>query len=229
MNPPETGNLAPLGRLKSKDKDDHKFLLPPRKRGEELPTRRMWYSKGVLDQGNTPECVGHAARKYLDAGPVINKGGPDQHLLYQLAQMNDEWPGEGYEGTSVRGVMKAMRQLGFCGYYQWAFDVETVVKHVLMTGPMVMGTDWHVDMFTPDRHNYVEPIGEVAGGHSWLIIGVDRYRRHPTTGAIGAARCLNSWGDNWADKGRFWITLADLDKLIRADGEAALGTENKIK
>lgn len=220
--------LAPLGRLVSKDENDKKFLLARPKRGETMPARRMWnLTGGILDQGNTPQCVGHAGRHYLNAGPVVNRGGPAARGLYDMAQLNDEWEGEDYEGTSVRGLFKGLKKLGFVNEYRWAFDVETVMKHVLTTGPMVMGTDWYLEMFTPDRHGYVYPEGENAGGHSWLIIGVDRYRKAPD-GAMGAARCVNSWGLNWGERGRFWLTLRALDKLIRADGEACVAPELKL-
>jgi hypothetical protein len=222
--------LAPLGRLVSKDERDKKFLLTRPKRGETLPDRRVWNisTSAILDQGNTPQCVGHAGRHYLSAGPVVNKGGPTARGLYDMAQINDEWPGQNYEGTSVRGLFKAFKQINAVNEYRWAYDVETVMKHVLTTGPMVMGTDWHMDMFTPDRWGYVHVAGDNAGGHSWLIIGVDRYRKCPLTGDIGAARCVNSWGTSWGQSGRFWLTLRDLDKLIQADGEACVAPELKL-
>jgi hypothetical protein len=205
--------LAPLGRLVSKDERDKKFLLAKPKRGEALPARRVW---NISTKDN------------LNAGPVVNKGGPTARGLYDLAQLNDEWPGQNYDGTSVRGLFKAFKQINAVNEYLWAYDVETVMKHVLTTGPMVMGTDWYMDMFTPDRWGYVHAQGDNAGGHSWLIIGVDRYRKSPLTGDIGAARCVNSWGTNWGEKGRFWLTLRDLDKLIQANGEACVAPELKL-
>ncbi len=220
--------LAPLGRLVSKDERDKKFLLAKPKRTETLPDRRVWNISGILDQGNTPQCVGHAGRHYLNAGPIVNKGGPSARGLYDMAQQNDEWPGTNYEGTSVRGLFKAFKQLGIVKEYRWAYDVETVMKHVLTTGPMVMGTNWYMDMFTPDRWGYVTPQGENAGGHAWLIIGVDRYRKKGMTGEMGAARCVNSWGTNWGEKGRFWLSLRDLGRLIEEDGEACVAPELKL-
>lgn len=222
-------NLAPLGRRVSKDENDKKFLLPKKaKRGVAVPRRRMWYLREGYDQANTSECVGHAVRHYLDAGPVRNLGGPDQHQLYHMAQDYDEWPGNDYEGTSVRGAFRALNKLGFVKEYRWAFDLETVVNYVLTSGPMVLGTNWYYDMFTPDRHGYLDLMNGIAGGHGYLLLGVDRDRVKPGTKFKGAGRVFNSWGENWADKGRAWLTFEDLERLIHEDGEAAVAPELKL-
>jgi hypothetical protein len=69
--------LTGLGRRHALDSRDAQYRLEP-KRATGIE-KRMWYKPPVLDQGATSECVGHAVRSYLDAGPVTNKGkGPDQ-------------------------------------------------------------------------------------------------------------------------------------------------------
>jgi hypothetical protein len=73
------------------------------------------------------------------------------------------------------------------------------MKHVLTTGPMVMGTNWYMDMFTPDRWGYVTPGGDNAGGHSWLIIGVDRYRKSVSL-AIWALLAVSTRGARTGDR-----------------------------
>lgn len=35
-------------------------------------------------------------------------------MLYELARRYDEWPGEGYEGSSARGAMKGWVRHGVC-------------------------------------------------------------------------------------------------------------------
>lgn len=189
-------------------------------------TARTWYSPGVMDQGATSECVGYSGVKYLTTAPVYNKP-LDPHELYKECQRTDEWPGEDYDGTSVRGLFKALKRRGLVSGYKWAFEYELVVNHILTAGPVVMGTVWPMEMFTPDRHGYIEPKGEDAGGHAWLIIGANRNRRNPD-GTRGAVRMINSWGDGWAQNGRAWITFNNLDWLIKEDGEACVATEVKM-
>ncbi len=228
---PSTNNTQPaLGRRHAPDERDRKHLLPRPRRGElaELPRRKMWSSPGVLDQGDTSQCVAYSSTKWLTGGPICNKlPFPRIEDFYHECQRNDEWQGENYDGTSVRAAFKVLKQKGVVSRYAWAFDCETAVNHVLGVGPMVFGTDWHRDMFTPDRWGYIEPNGPIEGGHAYCIVGADRDRVHPLTGAKGAFRIVNSWGAGWAQKGRCWLSFADADKLIKADGEACTAFEVK--
>jgi C1A family cysteine protease len=207
-----------LGRRYAPDpRDKHYLISPPQ--GAAI-TRRMWHPSPVLDQGGTSECVGHAARSYLDAGPIVNRRiGPDEHWIYRAAQKVDEWPGEDYDGTSVRAAFKVLKSLELVSAYRWAATVEDVVNHVLTTGPVVMGTLWTMDMFTPDRHGFIVPTGEDVGGHAWLIIGADRNK---------GFRMVNSWGRGWGDNGRAWVRFGDLERLLHEDGEAAVAVEIKV-
>jgi hypothetical protein len=219
-----------LGRLHAPDERDRNYLIPKRQvvRAAAGVTRRLWNIRAVLDQGNTPQCVGHAARHYLTCGPVVNKGGPDAHELYFGAQDNDEWPGRDYEGTSVRGAFKFMQKLGLVERYEWSWDAETTVAYILAHGPVQIGSNWYEQMFTPTREGYVTPGGQNAGGHAYLLIGADRERKNPD-GTTGAVRLLNSWGRGWSDAGRAWLSFNHLDRLIKEDGEACVSVEKKLK
>jgi hypothetical protein len=210
--------LAPLGRLVSKDGRDKRFLLQ-RKSAVGIESRH-WYMPSALDQGNTSSCVGHAWAHWLMAGPTTNKLPFTAFEIYHRAQKVDEWPGESYDGTSVRGGAKVLQTEGRVSSYSWAFDAETVVNHVLTTGPMVLGTSWYRSMFTPhDKTGVMEISGPNDGGHAYLIAGVSR--------KTGLARILNSWGLGWAQKGRAWLRLSDLERLILEDGEACVAVEVK--
>jgi hypothetical protein len=148
--------------------------------------------------------------------------------LYRECQLVDEWPGEDYDGTSVRALFKVLQRVGIVSEYRWAFECEAVIDHVLMHGPVVMGTSWHNDMFDPDRWGYIQPTGEIMGGHAWLIIGAARDRKNPD-GSKGAVRMVNSWGPNWGrQQGRAWITFEHLDHLIKDYGEACTATELRL-
>lgn len=220
-------SLIGLGRRPSKDARDQDFLIPKRAAAAKQITARTWYSKGVLDQGNSSRCVAYSGAKYLTTAPVMNRP-LDPVELYRDCQRNDEWRGEDYEGTSVRALFKVFKARGLVSGYQWAFDVETIVNHVLTTGPVVVGTLWDADLSNPDKFGYIAPgpdIEHEQAGHAWLIIGANRKRRNPD-GTIGAARMIQSWGDSWGPHhGRAWITFENLDKLIQFDGEACVATE----
>lgn len=212
-----------LGRRVAPDSRDRAFLLS-RPSAAVLPVSRYWWSPGAEDQGSTSECVAYAGIKYLMSGPLTNDAPMPHTRLYQECQKIDEWPGEDYDGTSVRALFKVLQRVGLVKEYRWAFDQETVVAQVLGRSPVVMGTTWTEGMFWPDKDGYIRPIGRYAGGHAWTIVGANRNRRNPD-GSMGAVRMVNSWGRDWGEGGRAWITFHDLDWLIKDWGEACCATE----
>jgi hypothetical protein len=225
-----TESMIGLGRRVSKDDRDYKFKLPRREVEAKEHTNRYWSTPHLpLDQGNTPQCVAYSGMAYLLSGPIFNQMPMSARSLYRECQMNDEWDGEDYEGTSVRALFKVLKNINLIGEYRWAFDVGTVVNHVLTQGPVVMGTNWYMDMFMPTVDgDYLEATGGNVGGHAWLIIGANKLKHNPD-GSIGALRMLNSWGPNWGEHGRAWLTFKTLAKLIDEDGEAGVATEIKVR
>lgn len=217
--------FAGLGRLSSKDERDHKYLL--KKKASALNrTNRYWTAKPALDQLDTSECVGYSGYQWLTSFPVKNVPPFNPTYLYHQAQRNDEWPGEDYEGSSVRGLFKALKSIGYVNEYRWAFDVETVVSHLLTVGPVVIGTVWTTGMFMADRDGFIDDIGgDVVGGHAYVLIGANRKKL--SRNGTGAVRILNSWGTSWEDSGRAWLSFTALKWLLDQDGEACAATEIK--
>jgi hypothetical protein len=136
--------------------------------------------------------------------------------IYHEAQKRDEWPGEDYDGSSVRAGAKYMKEQGRLAEYVWAASADEVARWLLTSGPVVLGTDWYADMFTPTE-GQVHIGGEVVGGHAYLAIGFNS--------KLQAFRCINSWGRGWGENGRFWLDTADLAYLLASNGEACAGVE----
>jgi len=222
-----TSELAGLGRLSQPDPRNRNFALPK----EFVPPavrRKFWWGAEVLDQLDTPQCVGFAGYGWLLGGPTTNEPEFTPEDLYRWAQERDQWAGTDYDGTSTLGLMKALKDKGYITEYRWAFDAETLVAWLLTNGPVLVGTNWFMDMFTPNIHNgFIEPTGDVVGGHEWRIVGADRDKVCPD-GSQGAVRMVNSWGTGWGDKGRAWVSLDDLDLLIKGDGEAVTAIEIRL-
>lgn len=213
------------GRSPSLDDRDQQHLI------KQVPipravTEKYWTPGPVLDQGPTPQCVGYAGTQFLYTGPVRNKGNLlAPSALYLEAQKNDEWDGEDYEGTSVRGLFKALQQAGYVTAYEWAFQLEPAVAYVLTTGPLVLGTNWYAGMDEPDRYGFLSASGELMGGHCYLAIGVNRKKACPDK-SKGAFRIVNSWGKDWGQVGRAWLSFKDAGRLIADEwGEACTATE----
>jgi hypothetical protein len=71
-----------------------------------------------------------------------------------------------------------------------------------------VGTWWYWDLFQPDSRGKITPGGGRAGGHQYVIRGYDVDRDW----VLG--RC---WWGSFRD---FWMSRADLDGLLRDDGDA---------
>jgi|SRR5215217_2431909 len=221
-----TESLSGLGRRYEWDKRNLDYKLPRRAVARDL-RRRMWWAGQVLDQGATPQCVGYAGWGWLAAGPITNPPKFTPTELYHWAQERDEWPGKDYEGSSSLGLMRALKDKGYISEYRWALDVQTMIAWVLTTGPVVVGTNWYLDMFTPDRRGYIRPTGENVGGHEWGIVGADK-DRVDMQGDKGAFRMVNTWGRGWAEKGRAWVSFKSMEFLLGEEGDCTTATEIKL-
>lgn len=187
-----------------------------------LPEYKYWYSPNVLDQNGYPYCVGFSAKTMLLNGPVQRKGThPTPIEIYDWAQRNDEWPGEGeaYDGTSVRAGMKACVHFTDVTEYRWAFTVDDAIRWLLTSGPLVVGTDWYEGQSRPDELGWITPTGALEGGHAYGIVGASRTERK--------VRVLNNWGLSYGDRGRAWMSFDALEYLIGQNGEAACAVERR--
>lgn len=205
-----------LGRRYAPDERDRDYAIKPCHLCE-TPVSRYWHSPGALDQGDTPECIGYAGYQYLVAGPVCNRPPFSPTQLYKIAQRNDEWEGDNYEGTSVRGLFKSLRSLGYVFGYRWAWDVDVMMAHVLTVGPVVVGSSWYEAMLYPSQDGVIEPFGEELGGHAYIVVGGNRRTR--------MCRIVNSWGMEWGQCGRAWISFEHMQKLLDNFGEACAAFE----
>lgn len=196
-----------LGRVHVPDERDKKFPMSaaiPMSAGDR--TYRYWWANGWWgNQGAKPHCVAYSWMHWLEDGPTTHSKtrtagtGPlfDTTKLYKEAQKIDQWPGENYDGTSVRAGAQMLRSWGVIQSFRWAWDAATVVRALLTTGPVVVGTWWHVDMFQPklDKETgkiLITPSGGKAGGHAYMLNGVNTEK--------GLVRIKNSWGRCFDDQ-----------------------------
>jgi len=218
-----------LGRFSKPDVRDKQFLissmLPKKLPGIDY---KYWWTNGWWgNQGYKPQCVAYSWAHWLAAGPITQKssrkGGVapyDTAYLYNEAQKIDRWPGEDYDGTSVRAGVKVLQSAGYIKGYNWSWDIDTTVNALLTLGPVVVGTWWLRDMFYPNEKGIIKATGNKLGGHAYLLDGVNVKKK--------LIRIKNSWGRDWGKKGFAYISFDDMDKLIKDYGEVCMANEINV-
>lgn len=196
---------------------------------------RHYFSGAILDQGETGTCVAHGWTSKIHAAPLMQKMNLTPFDFYRRIVTIDEWTDNDFEanasdnllqsGTSVRAGAKMLVQLGYAKQYLWAESAEDVRAWILAGfGGVVFGTWWKSNMMQTDTEGFVGYTGNNVGGHAYYGNGWND--RVPHNGQkVPAVRCQQSWGGAWGQRGRFWMTMEDLDLAIREGGEACALTE----
>lgn len=179
------------------------------------PRSYTWRCSTFLDQGSEGACVGFSWSHELAARPhewpVTNRFAQQ---LYEQARRLDEWEGEDYDGTSVLAGAKAAKAGGFIGAYRWAFSIDDLILAVGYQGPAILGINWYEGMLDTDSSGWVQPEGEVVGGHAILCRGVSLNQGYFTL--------RNSWGSSWGLGGDCRIGISALAKVLADQGEACI-------
>lgn len=205
---------------KSSKFDPHDYPLTayiPIQLGD-LSGEKEWpFNQPSLNQGTKPWCVGYGIADFGINAPIEDVyTNTDGDNFYHLCKLKD---GDGEEGSTVRTAAKVLRDIGRIQAYAFATSVNEVVYWLLNKGSMMAGTQWTVDMFTPDKNNIIHPTGEVAGGHCYLLNA--KYKTN-----LIRVRC--AWTDDWGIRGEALISIDDFAKLFRAGGEVLAAVEEPL-
>ncbi|MFZ6741951.1 C1 family peptidase [Undibacterium sp. JH2W] len=81
----------------------------------------------VLDQGSDGACTGFGLAAVINylfwrRDDINTESSP--RMIYHLAQLYDEWPGEDYLGSSCRGALKGWHKHGVCSRKLWPYTVD---------------------------------------------------------------------------------------------------------
>ncbi len=230
-----------LGRHVWHDERSRRFPAPMRS----APLRSVRHHRHVpvFDQGDLGSCTGNAAIGCLATGlfyATINAGDAawlrtlDQEAaraVYSAATRVDpfdgEWPPEDTGSTGL-AVAKVLKDAGAISGYRHAFRAYDALT-ALMATPLIVGTNWWSEMYSPDEMGVARVAGQTVGGHEYLL---DEYvapaESHARFGRDGSAMVgfTNSWGSSWGLAGRFYLTVADFQRLLAAQGDATVFVPN---
>jgi hypothetical protein len=225
------GRPKGTGRLFALDTRDGDYLarmVVPE--GYQRRKRRTWPAPGVSDQGPEGSCTGWGTAAVFWAKPrqrrYVSLNGKrtklDPVAIYHGARQHDEWEGDQYEGSSVRGACEFVKHAGLISEYRWSFTVEDLLTAIDLWGPAVIGIDWPPGMRNPKAvttlrgrtrtvARFTGPAGDM--GHCLAVVGYDE--------PAGYSDLKNSHGAHYGDNGRVLLPLEDLEAALRAAGEAA--------
>jgi len=186
----------------------------------------------IRDQGPDGACTGFATVAAIEALMYHNRGivvDLSEEMAYNYAKEYDEWPGNSYEGSSLRGCLKGVYKHGVCGESMWPYNPMKISKpninfmkdafryrikayKSLSFGPLGNKIDPYeiaralkrspviIAMLLPSTFNTVDKTGIVAAS--------------APQGEMGHAMCItgynpetelfqirNSWGESWGSKG----------------------------
>jgi GH24 family phage-related lysozyme (muramidase) len=185
----------------------------------------------ILDQGREGACTGYglaACINFLYWRRWVAAGRPEDRrparvspkMLYELARLYDEWPGEDYEGSSCRGAMKGWHKHGACAEALWPKEGRPDPRWAEDAAERPLGAYYRIDRSQiGDLQAAIHEVGavyvsakvhagwrlgparelpripwsgqRVEGGHAFALVGYER------RGFI----VQNSWGEGWGYHG----------------------------
>lgn len=188
-----------------------------------LAREKRWdYPLETLNQEQTFHCVGFSMANFGINSPTNMKYTNEiGHSFYYLCKEEDGEP-KAENGSSIRSAAKVLRKVRRINGYAFASTMSVIRWWLLNKGPMITGTIWTQNMFTPDSNGIILPIGDIVGGHAYLLDEVKYINSKEYLGFH------NSWGEGWGIKGRGYISFEDFEKILRQFGEVMTAVELPI-
>jgi hypothetical protein len=186
----------------------------------------------VLDQGSEGSCTGHglaAVINYLKAKENLADFRSSRRMLYEMAKMHDEWPGEDYEGSSCRGAIRGWKNMGVCTEGSWSYvsnqTDQLTIDQAIEARSNTLGAYYRLRPEIVDYHAAINEVGAIyvsARIHEgWIDLSRPRARlaqidlRGAPIGGHAFAIVgynergfivQNSWGKGWGSKGfALWL------------------------
>jgi predicted esterase len=191
----------------------------------------------VLDQKSEGACTGFAVAATINR--LYQVSGCDTRvsarMLYEMARRHDEWPGEEYDGSSLRGAIQGWKNMGVCTEENWPYLVskpgDLTIDRAKDARNTTIGAYYRIQPRLVDYHAALNESGIIAvsakvhsgwrapvngmierskrsiGGHAFAVVGYNK------DGFI----VQNSWGKGWGTGGIATWTYEDwMDNVMDA-------------
>lgn len=177
----------------------------------------QWNDPVVLDQGQTPHCVGYGGAGFIATqeanapadSTVTNALG---EAIYARCKAID---GDDEDGSTLRSLAKALQQMKVIDHYAFGTFAD-IMRWVSQFGPVVIGSNWYEGMEEPDAKGYVHATGEDVGGHCTVVRGA----------SLPDYLDRNSWGKGWGPlHGDCLMAPATLSKALANGGEVLMAVK----
>jgi len=179
----------------------------------------------TFDQGNLGSCTGNASVGCVATGlfwPTVLPFNLTLDEPYAVGVYGDATALDSFKGTyppddtgsDGLSVAKVLQKRGLISGYQHATSLEAVLT-ALSKSPVIVGTEWHGDMFNP-VDGRLKITGEVQGGHEYVLDELDVENK--------LIWMQNSWSDSWGRRGRAYFSWDDFGTLLDADGDCTVFT-----
>lgn len=200
----------------------------------------------VFDQGDEGACVGMAV---AGGAGFLHGERISPRWAYEMAQTHDEWPGEDYEGSSMRAGLKAWAGVGVAPWTFWPYKpfntggmrlgaAEAALQHRLVryerlrtfrqvfhaihVSKFVVATlNVHTGWRRPTSRNR-----RIRYNRRYTKLGYHAVAVVGYDEKAGYFLIRNSWGEDWGDNGHAWLKFADWKRNMSDVWLAALGLGN---
>jgi hypothetical protein len=244
---PKTETPYPLSRHIEHDSRSRSFTYEAT--GPVVEKTIIWpHNTPVLNQGQVGSCTGNAMTQLLNCAKFapcregkISLDEADALKLYSLATHFDGFGANQYyppndDGSSGLGVAKAAIFLKYIESYQHCFTYPQL-QAAIQTQPVITGTSWTNSMFNPDAQTGIITVGPlndqtVAGGHEYLIQGLEYQLELADLPVDDYIVMLNSWGTGWGGgqglkPGQARIRVSEYINLLADQGDIVVPTSSK--
>ncbi len=218
------------------DQRDKIFVAPPRVLPKHIDNREECTS--VRNQGGEGSCTGHALVAVAEMLYWRKLGSPpnlSERWAYEKAKLYDEWEGEDYEGSSIRGTVKAWSKVGICPEEYWPYEANKPgkpkpdaeikareypiakyerclgidnIKHAIhYRGCVIAGVDVHEGWYAAEEVIPFKSDYYPQGGHAIAFVGYDDEKE--------ILWVKNSWSQDWGIEGFAGLTYKDARLNIR--------------